>query len=97
MDNLEARALCEEIAYMRGYADALEEIREERQKKQECSRIQKERSAKKHKAIISGLLMLAAGVAVTTLDNDSTFLIFVIMIETLVVNEAYSRRKKRGK
>lgn len=30
MDNLEARALCEEIAYMSGYADALEEIREER-------------------------------------------------------------------
>lgn len=95
MDNLEARALCEEMAYMSGYADALEEIREERQKKQECRRMQKEQSAKKHKEIISGLLMLAVGVAVTALDNDSTFLIFVIMIEAFAANEAH--RKKRGK
>lgn len=95
MDNLEARALCEEIAYMSGYADALEEIREERQKKQEYRRMQKERNTKKCKAIISGLLMLAAGVAVTALDNDDTFLTFVIMIEAFVVNEAH--RKKRGK
>lgn len=95
MDNLEARALCEEIAYMNGYADALEEIREERQKKQERKRAQKERNTKKRKAIISGLLMLAAGVVVTALDNDATFLTFVIMIEVLAANEAH--RKKRGK
>ena len=96
MNNLEARVLCEEIAYMNGYADALEEIREERQKKQECRRTQKERNAKKRKAIINGLLMLAIGVAATVLDNDSTFLVFVIMIEAFAANEAYRKKKETG-
>ena len=96
MNNLEARVLCEEIAYMNGYADALEEIREERQKKQECRRVQKERNAKKCKAIINGLLMLGIGVAATVLDNDCTFLAFVIMIEVFAVNEAYRKKKVTG-
>lgn len=40
--------------------------------------------------------MLAIGVAETVLDNDSTFLVFVIMIEAFAANEAYRKKKATG-
>lgn len=84
MDNLTVRALSEEMAYMKGYADALAETNGKRRKKQEQQKKKSEHRAKVAAGIMCGTTLLVLSGIVGLIDKDATFCVFVVMIETLI-------------
>ena len=97
MDNLTARALCEEVAYIKGYTEAVEETINKRRKERERKKRKHEQRAKRIANVIYAVGALAIGIAVAVADDgDCTFLAWVIMIEIFMLNDAFTK-SKRGK
>lgn len=84
MDNLTVRALSEEMAYIKGYTDALEEINGKRRRKQEQQKKKSEHRTKVAAGIMCGTTLLVLSGIVGLTDKDATFCVFVVMIETLI-------------
>lgn len=84
MDNLTVRALSEEMAYIKGYTDALGEINGKRRRKQEQQKKKSEHRAKVAAGIMCGTTLLVLSGIVGLIDKDATFCVFVVMIETLI-------------
>ena len=64
MDNLAVRALGEEMAYIKGYTDALEEINGKRRQKQAKQKKKSEHRAKVAAGIMCGAtLLVLSGIA----------------------------------
>lgn len=82
MDNLTVRALSEEMAYIKGYTDALGEINGKRRRKQEQQKKKSEHRAKVAAGIMCGTTLLVLSGIVGLIDKDATFCVFVVMIET---------------
>lgn len=100
MDNIVARKLDEEIAYINGYTDALEEIKEKRRKKQAQQKKKSERRAKAAAGIIYGTIIFVLSGIAGVLDKDCTFFVFVAMIEGLIVWDickTYAKRIRRSR
>lgn len=100
MDNLTVRALSEEMAYMKGYADALAEANGKRRKKQAQQKKKSERRAKVTAGIMCDTtLLLLSGIA-GAIDKDCTFFMFVVMIEVLIawdICKTYIKRIRRSR
>lgn len=100
MDNIAARELDEEMAYIKGYTDALEEIKEKRRKKQAQQKKKSERRAKAVTGIIYGAAMFALSGIAGVLDKDCTFFTFVVMVEAIIVWDicrTYIKRSRRNR
>lgn len=97
MDNLTARALCEEMAYIKGYTEAVEETMHKRQKERERKKRRQEQRIKRIVKVIYAAAGLAAGITVALVDSgDCTFLLWIIALEAVAAREAYMKAK-RGK
>lgn len=100
MDNLTVRALSEEMAYMKGYADALAETNGKRRKKQEQQKKKSEHRERMAAGIMCGTtLLLLSGIA-GLIDKDATFFSFVVMVEAIIVWDickTYIRRMRRSR
>lgn len=77
MDNLTVRALSEEMAYIKGYTDALGEINGKRRRKQEQQKKKSEHRAKVAAGIMCGTTLLVLSGIVGLIDKDATFCVFV--------------------
>lgn len=100
MDNLAVRALGEEMAYIKGYTDALEEINGKRRQKQAKQKEKSEHRAKVAAGIMCGATLLVLSGIVGLIDKDATFCAFVVMIETLIawnICKTYIRRIRRSR
>ena len=72
MDNLTVRALSEEMAYIKGYTDALGEINGKRRRKQEQQKKKSEHRAKVAAGIMCGTTLLVLSGIVGLIDKDAT-------------------------
>lgn len=100
MDNLAVRALGEEMAYIKGYTDALEEINGKRRQKQAQQKKKSERRAKVAAGIMCGATILVLSGIAGVLDKDCTFFVFVVMVEAIIVWDickTYIRRIRRSR
>lgn len=100
MDNLTVRALSEEMAYMKGYADALAEANGKRRQKQAQQKKKSEYRAKAAAGIMCGTTIFVSSGITWVIDKDCTFFAFVAMVEAIIVWDickTYIRRIRRSR